>query len=144
MRVGLDRGGPSCDSADGWFHRSTASRPLASGRMTPRAKSSVAATIVPPRETPGSSSVDGRLQEDVQPIVRFAYLTGWRITSEVLPLQWRHIDFVGNEIRLDAGTTKNDDGRVFPMTRELRALLEDQQRSDVCAALARGVSAGGM
>jgi integrase len=68
------------------------------------------------------------LPEDVQPIVRFAYLTGWRVTSEVLPLQWRH-DFAGNEIRLDAGTTKNDDGRVFPMTRELRALLEDQQRS---------------
>jgi hypothetical protein len=28
-----------------------------------------------------------------------------RQSSEVLLLQWRHIDFVGNEIRLDADTT---------------------------------------
>ena len=30
-------------------------------------------------------------------------------------------------MRLDAGTTKNDDGRVFPFTMELRRVLDDQQ-----------------
>ena len=30
------------------------------------------------------------------------------------------------EVRLDAGTTKNGEGRVFPFTRDLRRVLEDQ------------------
>jgi integrase len=32
------------------------------------------------------------------------------------------------EVRLDPGTTKNDDGRVFPFTSALRRVLEDQQK----------------
>jgi len=60
--------------------------------------------------------------------VRFAYLTGWRLQSEALRLEWRHVDFTGRgEVRLDPHTTKNDEGRVFPMTAELRALLEAQR-----------------
>ena len=47
------------------------------------------------------------LAPDVQSVVRFAYTTGWRIPSEVLPLQWQRIDFSAGEIRLDPGTTKN-------------------------------------
>jgi integrase len=54
-------------------------------------------------------------------------LTGWRIDSEVLPLEWRRVDFKANEIRLDAGTTKNREGRTFPMTQELRRLLKAQE-----------------
>lgn len=64
------------------------------------------------------------LPETLRPVITFAYITGWRITSEVLPIQWRHVDFKGGEIRLDAGTTKNRDGRVFKMTTQLRRLLE--------------------
>ena len=71
-------------------------------------------------------SVLAHLPEEIQPIVTFAYITGWRIASEVLPLEWRHVDFTGGEVRLDPGTTKNGEGRVFVMTDELRALLEDQ------------------
>src|SRR5262249_30167020 len=44
-----------------------------------------------------------------------------------LRLQWRHVDFVAGEIRLDPGTTKNGDGRTFPMTSALRNLLEAQR-----------------
>ena len=51
-------------------------------------------------------------------------ITGWRLFSEVLPLQWRHVDFRGGKVRLDPGSTKNRDGRVLPLTRELRALVE--------------------
>jgi len=72
-------------------------------------------------------SVRTRLPEYACPIVTFAYITGWRINSEVLPLQWRQVDLVAGEIRLDPGTTKNGEGRVFPLTRELRALMEAQQ-----------------
>ena len=69
-------------------------------------------------------SVLAHLPEAIRPIIEFAYVTGWRITAEVLPLEWRHVDFAGGEIRLDPGTTKNRDGRAFPMTTELRRLLE--------------------
>jgi integrase len=64
----------------------------------------------------------------VRPAATFAYITGWRIDSEVLPLEWRQVDFAGGEIRLDPGKTKNGEGRTFPMTRDLRELL-DQQRT---------------
>jgi integrase len=66
------------------------------------------------------------LPSGVAPIIRFAHATGWRIASEVLPLEWRQVDFKGGEVRLDPGTTKNGDGRVFPLTKELRAILEGQ------------------
>jgi integrase len=35
-------------------------------------------------------------------------------------------DLDGGEVRLDAGTTKNGEGRVFPFTAELRTLLKAQ------------------
>jgi integrase len=53
-------------------------------------------------------------------------VTGWRTPSEILPLEWRQVDMKAGEMRLDPGTTKNDDGRVFPFTRELRRVLDDQ------------------
>lgn len=68
-----------------------------------------------------------QLSEPLKPMVTFAYITGWRIPSEVLPLEWRQVDFPGGQIRLDPGTTKERFGRVFPFTSELRALLEEQR-----------------
>jgi integrase len=41
------------------------------------------------------------------------YVTGWRINSEVLTLQRRQVDLKAGEVRLDPGTTKNFEGRVF-------------------------------
>jgi integrase len=67
------------------------------------------------------------LPSELHPLLRFAYITGWRIPSEVQPLQWRNVDFKAGEVRLDHGTTKNRDGRVFKMTTELRAVLEQQR-----------------
>lgn len=67
------------------------------------------------------------LPDELRFVVQFAYITGWRVDSEVLPLQWRQVDFRAGDVRLDAGSTKNGDGRVFPMTRDLRALLERQR-----------------
>lgn len=71
-------------------------------------------------------SVIAHLPSELAAVVRFAYLTGWRIDSEVLPLQWRQVDIDGGEVRLNAGTTKNGAGRVFPLTTELRTLLKEQ------------------
>jgi integrase len=70
------------------------------------------------------ASLCRNLPAELQPIVEFAYITGWRIASEVLPLEWRQVNFATGEVRLDPGTTKNGEGRVFPLTDDLRRLLE--------------------
>ena len=38
------------------------------------------------------------------------------------------MDFEAGQIILDVGSTKNDEGRVFPFTRELRQLLNKQKQ----------------
>ncbi len=72
-------------------------------------------------------SVLAHLPAEIRPVIEFAYITGWRIKSEVLPVKWRQVDFDVGEVRLDAGTTKNGEGRVFPMTAELRRVLKAQE-----------------
>ena len=72
-------------------------------------------------------SVKNHLPSNLQGIAAFAFITGWRTPSEILPLEWRCVDLNAGEVRLDAGTTKNGEGRVFPFTRELRRVLDDQQ-----------------
>lgn len=70
-------------------------------------------------------SVRAHLPADLQPLATVAYLTGWR-RAELLTLQWRQIDMEAGEIRLEAGTTKNNDGRVIPfgLHEELRTTIE--------------------
>jgi integrase len=72
-------------------------------------------------------AVIAHLPNAVRPVVRFAYITGWRVQSEILPLEWRHVDQKAEEIRLEPGTTKNQAGRVFPFTDGLRSLLAAQK-----------------
>jgi integrase len=69
------------------------------------------------------------LDSEIQGAVEFAYLTGWRIRSEVFTLQWPQVDFEAGEIRLETDTTKNGEGRTFPIgvLPELRAILERQR-----------------
>ena len=74
-------------------------------------------------------AVLAHLPEGMRPVVTFAYVTGWRINSEVLPLQWRQVDLRVGEVRLDPGTTKNGEGRVFYLTPELLELLKEQRAS---------------
>ncbi|MGE4084649.1 MAG: tyrosine-type recombinase/integrase [Vicinamibacterales bacterium] len=70
------------------------------------------------------AAVLAHLPADIRPVIEFAHETGWRIDSEVLPLEWRHVNFTAGEVRLDPGTTKNREGRVIKMTARLRTLLE--------------------
>lgn len=72
-------------------------------------------------------AVLAHLPEGMRPVVTFAYVTGWRINSEVLPIQWRQVDLRVGEVRLDPGTTKNREGRVFYPTSELHQLLKEQR-----------------
>lgn len=63
------------------------------------------------------------------PVMTFAFLTGWRVRSEVFVLTWGHVDDEGGGIRLDPDTAKNDDGRFFPfdVLPELAAVIEGQR-----------------
>jgi integrase len=72
------------------------------------------------------ASVLRHLPAEIRPVIEFANVTGWRINSEVLPLQWRQVDFAAGEVRLDVGSTKNGEARTFPMTAELRRILKQQ------------------
>jgi integrase len=64
------------------------------------------------------------LSPDLSDAVQFMFITGWRSRSEVLPLTWAQVDFAGGFVRLEPGTTKNNEGRAFPLIPELRGLLE--------------------
>ncbi len=75
-------------------------------------------------------AVRGALPAELRAPVTFAYLTGWRLQSEVLPIEWRHVDMAAGTVRLDVGRTKNDQGRVFPfdVLPELRSVMEQQNK----------------
>jgi integrase len=73
------------------------------------------------------AAVKGHLPDAVRPLLEFAYLTGWRLASEVMPLEWRNVDWQGRVVRLDPGTTKSGEGRSFPFTLALERLLKAQE-----------------
>jgi integrase len=64
----------------------------------------------------------------LRPFVECAYLTGWR-RGELCSLTWRQVDFVASTVRLEPGTTKNDEGRTFPFAAlpRLAELLVEQR-----------------
>ncbi len=74
-------------------------------------------------------AVRARLSPALQPLVTVAYLTGWRTQSELLPLRWAQVDFHAATMRLEPGTTKNDEGRVFPFGKypELAEVIQTQR-----------------
>ena len=68
------------------------------------------------------------MREDYQVVVTIAKTYGWRMQSEILPLEWRRVDLhpkVGT-LCLDPGSTKNDDGRLVYLTSEVYTLLTAQ------------------
>jgi integrase len=76
-------------------------------------------------EEPEFRTVLAHLSGEVGAVAEFMYLTGWR-KGEVLSLQWRQVDFTAGVVRLEPGTTKNDEGRTFPFKAfpALEALLK--------------------
>ncbi len=87
-------------------------------------------------------AVRRHLPSALQPVVTFAYLTGWRVPSEVLTLQWRQIDLKAGTVRLDPGTTKNDQGRLLPygdVLPDISKLLEEQRQATKAVERARDV-----
>jgi integrase len=66
------------------------------------------------------TAIDSPLYADA---ASFAYVTGWRVPSEVLPLTWSQVDMRGGLVRIDPGQTKAGEGRQFPITTQLRQVL---------------------
>lgn len=70
------------------------------------------------------------LPEYLRGPAHFAYLTGWR-AMEIMALRWRNVDWEAKTVKLDPGTTKNNEGRVFPFGTypELEELLREAHQS---------------
>jgi integrase len=71
-------------------------------------------------------AVRRHLRPDLQVAVSIAYTFGWRMQSEVLTLGLRQLDLSAATLRLEPGTTKNDEARVVYLTPELKSLLTVQ------------------
>jgi integrase len=72
-------------------------------------------------------AVLAHLPVDLRAVFEVDYILGWRVKSEILTRQWIHVDFRSGWLRLEPGATKNDEGRQFPLTPDLRAILERQR-----------------
>jgi integrase len=72
-------------------------------------------------------SVLSHLPDYLKPVITTAYITGWRTDSELLSRQWRHVDLERGWLRLDPGESKSKAPRAFPLTDELKAVLEAQR-----------------
>jgi integrase len=71
-------------------------------------------------------AVRAHLAPDLQLATGIAYTFGWRTQSEVLVLERRQVDLDVGTLRLDTGSTKNDDGRLVYLPPDLRAQLAVQ------------------
>lgn len=73
-------------------------------------------------------AVRAELPRPLRGLVTFAYLTGWRVPSEIQTLKWAQVDRKEQVIRLAVGSTKNKEGRVLPygMLPELVDVIEEQ------------------
>lgn len=62
--------------------------------------------------------------------VTFAYFSGWRMQSEIAPLEWRNVDMDAGTVRLEGWTTKNGEGRLFPfrVLPEIEAVFVEADR----------------
>ena len=65
------------------------------------------------------------LPEYLKNFVTFAYKTGWRL-SEISNLTWPRVDRQQGVVRLEAGETKNDEGRTVYLDDELKDIINHQ------------------
>jgi integrase len=59
-------------------------------------------------------------------VIQTAYITGWRIKSEILSRQKQHLDLQSGFLRLEREETSSEEERKFPLTPGMRELLVRQ------------------
>jgi integrase len=69
------------------------------------------------------------LPEHLRPALAMGYYTGMRL-GEILGLRWANVDLANAEVRLDPGTTKNDEPRTVPLAGELLAMLKIEREKN--------------
>jgi len=89
-------------------------------------------------ERDGFQRVVSHLPAALRPLMQTAYITGWRVQSELMTRQKHHLDLASGWLRLEPGETKNGEGRMFPLTPELRSILEAQLQETRRLELAQG------
>jgi len=65
------------------------------------------------------------LPDYLKGFVTFAYKTGWRV-SEIENLTWGQVDREQGIVRLEAGETKNDEGRTVYLDEELQEVINGE------------------
>ncbi|MBN2321389.1 MAG: tyrosine-type recombinase/integrase [Acidobacteria bacterium] len=67
------------------------------------------------------------LPDYLRPVANFAFWSGWRKT-EILTICWSQVDEIVGTVRLESGTTKNDEPRILPYKEHegLRELVQGQ------------------
>lgn len=66
------------------------------------------------------------LPDYLQPMLTMGYFTGMRL-GEIRNLKWGQVNLVDAQVRLEPGTTKNDEGRTVPLVGELLEVLKKQR-----------------
>lgn len=79
------------------------------------------------------------LPDEIKPVAVTGYVTGWRVHDEILTRQKHHLDLKAGWLRLEPGETKNNEGRMFPLTPMLREALERQVQKTEASQRAKGV-----
>jgi integrase len=77
-------------------------------------------------EAPEYEALFAQLPPDLRPLLCYGYFTGCR-RAEVLLLEWRQVDLDRGLVRLDPGTTKNDEARTIPLVPQLLEVLRMQR-----------------
>lgn len=85
------------------------------------------------------AAIVAQLPEYLRAPLEVARTTGWRIASEVLTRKAKHLDLATGWLRLDPGETKNSEGREFPLTPQLRAVLVAQRERTRTLERERGI-----
>jgi integrase len=74
-----------------------------------------------------------QLPDYLRPVVTIGFRTGMRL-GEILNLKWQNVLWMDRIIRLDAGTTKNDEAREIPFGADLEKTLRERyaKRQEGC------------